>query len=89
MILGISFLISSCKLLPPLEICKYRPDTRLCVCQTRNMFSGENYDQRDMPREHCFKGVIISVNSWGDLDSYLRKAGKNKKVKRLNKKYYQ
>ena len=70
-------LISSCKYLPPTEICKYRYETDLCLCKFKDHLTGRTVSEvTKHDPEYCFKGVIISENSYPILSSYLRKAGK-------------
>jgi len=78
--------IYSCKFLPPIEICKYKADTYLCLCKSRDMFTGQSGESYRKEPEYCFKGVIVSAESWPDLSSFLRKVGENKRAKRILKR---
>ena len=80
------FLTCSCKLLPPIEICKidFTGLNPVCKCKIRNMTTGETLTGitiKDV--EYCDRGVIIAVNSWADLDSYLLKVRKTRRARRI------
>jgi len=72
-------LISSCKYMSPIEICKYRYETDLCICRMRDMLHPTPTKAYSRDLQYCFRGVIVTEDSWPILDSYLQKAGRKVK----------
>ena len=84
MMLFVTFSITSCNTLKPIEICTLQfSSTRIlddcrCICKVRDMLKGKTIgDIYEKPVDYCDKQLSFHAeNSWPQLDAFLQTVGK-------------